>query len=167
MGQIKIVNTSKLKVITNVPENYMARIHKGSPVVVNVPELNKSINTTIYLIGQTIENTQRGFAVEAKIPADGILKPNQSVVVKILDYSVPNAVVIPVNTIQSDEKNKYVYVMEKLSNGKLSATRKIVSLGFVYGDIVEIKSGLVGGEQLITSGYQNLYEGQIINTVQK
>jgi len=142
-------------------------VFKGSPVVVNVPELNKSINTTIYLIGQTIENTQRGFAVEAKIPSDGILKPNQSVVVKILDYSVSNAVVIPVNTIQSDEKNKYVYVMQKLSNGKLSATRKIVLLGFVYGDIVEIKSGLVGGEQLITSGYQNLYEGQIINTVQK
>ena len=84
--------------------------------------------------------------------------------VKILYYSAKNAVVIPVNTLQSDEKNKYVYVMEKSANGKTVATRKLIVLGEVYGDIVEVKSGLTGGEQLITSGYQNLYEGQAVTT---
>ncbi len=163
MGQIKIVNTSKLKVIANVPENYITNVHKGTPVVVEIKDANKTINSTISLIGQTIENAQRGFIAEAKIPTDGILKPNQSVVMKILDYTTSSAVVIPVNTIQSDEKNKYVYVMEK-QNGKMIATRKIIVLGNVYGSIVEIKSGLSGGEQLITGGYQNLYEGQMVST---
>jgi hypothetical protein len=93
-----------------------------------------------------------------------VLKPNQSVVMKILDYAAAKAVVIPVNTVQSDEQNKYVYVMEKTADGKVIATRKTVVLGEVYGDIVEIKSGLTGGEQLITSGYQNLYEGQLVTT---
>ncbi len=164
MGQIKIVNTNNLKVLSIVPENYLTRIHKGTPVVVSIPEANKTINSTISLIGQTIENTQRGFTVEAKIPADGVLKPNQSVVMKILDYSAANAVVIPVNTVQSDEQNKYVYLMGKSADGKIIATRKTIVLGEVYGDIVEIKSGLTGGEQLITSGYQNLYEGQLVTT---
>jgi uncharacterized protein YkvS len=54
--------------------------------------------------------------------------------------------------------------MEKTADGKVIATRKTVVLGEVYGDIVEIKSGLTGGEQLITSGYQNLYEGQLVTT---
>ena len=80
MGQIKIVNTSKLKVIANVPENYITNVHKGTPVVVEIKDANKTINSTISLIGQTIENAQRGFIAEAKIPTDGILKPNQSVV---------------------------------------------------------------------------------------
>jgi RND family efflux transporter MFP subunit len=160
MGQIKIVNTSHLKVVANVPENYINRVHKGTPVVVNIPEENRNINTVISLIGQTIENTQRGFVTEAKIPTDASLKPNQSVVMKIKDYSTPKAVVISVNTVQSDEKNKYVYVMDTQASGKKIATRKIIVLGEVYGDLVEIKSGLTGGEQLITSGYQNLYEGQ-------
>ena len=53
--------------------------------------------------------------------------------------------------------------MEK-QNGKMIATRKIIVLGNVYGSIVEIKSGLSGGEQLITGGYQNLYEGQMVST---
>ena len=161
MGQIKIVNTSKLKVVANVPENYLTNVKKGTPVTVDIKDANKTVNTSISLIGQTIENSQRGFVAEAKIPTDGILKPNQSVIMKILDYTAEKAVVIPVNTIQSDEKNKYVYVMET-KNNKTIATRKIVELGSIYGDLVEVKSGLTGGEKLITAGYQNLYEGQSV-----
>jgi RND family efflux transporter MFP subunit len=167
MGQIKIVNTSKLKVVANVPENYITQVKQGLPVLINVAEAGKTINSNISLIGQTIENSQRGFIAEAKIASENFLKPNQSVVMKILDYTSPNAVVIPINTLQSDENNKYVYVMEKLSNGKTVATRKVIVLGQVYGDLVEVKSGLTGGEQLITAGYQNLYEGQVVTTEMK
>ncbi len=167
MGQIKIVNTSKLKVVANVPENYITQVKQGLPVLINVAEAGKTINSNISLIGQTIENSQRGFIAEAKIGSENFLKPNQSVVMKILDYNSPNAVVIPINTLQSDENNKYVYVMEKLSNGKSVATRKVIVLGLFYGDLVEVKSGLTGGEQLITAGYQNLYEGQVVTTEMK
>ena len=164
MGQIKIVNNSHLKATANVPETYINAVHKGSPVVIEIPELNKVIHSNISLIGQTIENTQRGFVTEAKLPTQSSLKPNLSVVMKILDYAAAKAIVIPVNTLQSDEQNKYVYVLEKQKNGKSVATRKIVMPGQVSGDLVEIKSGLSGGEQLITKGYQNLYEGQVVKT---
>jgi RND family efflux transporter MFP subunit len=167
MGQIKIVNTDKLKVVSNVPENYINKVHKGIPVVISIPDANETINSTISLIGQTIENTQRGFIAEAKIPTSNFLKPNQSVIMKILDYTNEKAVVISINTVQSDEKSKYVYVLEKNGKGESVAVKKIIVLGETYGDLVEIKSGLLGGEQLITAGYQNLYEGQTINTSSK
>ncbi|MBC7535255.1 MAG: efflux RND transporter periplasmic adaptor subunit [Ferruginibacter sp.] len=162
--QIKIVNNSSLKVVTNVPENYISRLKKGTPVVISIPDVNKTINAAITLISQSVDLTSRGFIAEVKIPADPALKPNQSAVVKILDYSAPAAVVIPVNTVQSDEKNKYVYVLEKNSKGKPIAKKKIINIGDVYGELVEIKSGLAAGEQLITEGYQNLYEGQLVGT---
>ena len=167
MGQIKIVNTDKLKVVSNVPENYIKKVHKGIPVVISIPDANETINSTISLIGQTIENTQRGFIAEAKIPTSNFLKPNQSVIMKILDYTNEKAVVISINTVQSDEKSKYVYVLEKNGKGVSVAVKKIIVLGETYGDLVEIKSGLSGGEQLITAGYQNLYEGQTINSSSK
>lgn len=162
--QIKIVNTSSLKVITNVPENYLTRIHKGSPVEITIPDANKKISSTISLISQSIDPLQRGFIAEAKIPYDGILKPSQSAVIKILDYAAPNAIVIPVNVIQSDETGKYVYVLTKSSNGKSTAHRVVVTIGEVYGENVEIKAGLKAGDQLITEAFQNLYEGQTIGT---
>jgi hypothetical protein len=124
------------------------------------------MQSSISLIGQTIENTQRGFMVEAKIPSDKLLKPNQTATIRIKDYSVERAIVVPVNTIQSDEKNKYVYVSEKNASGKIIAAKKIITMGEVYGENAEIISGLTGGEQLITGGYQNLYEGQVIQILQ-
>jgi RND family efflux transporter MFP subunit len=162
--QIKIVNTSSLKVVTNVPENYLTRMHKGSPVQITIPDANKKINSTISLISQSIDPLQRGFIAEAKIPYDATLKPSQSAVVKILDYAAANVVVIPVNVVQSDETGKYVYILSKSSTGKATAHRVVVTIGEVYGESVEIKAGLKAGDQLITEGFQNLYEGQTIAT---
>jgi hypothetical protein len=53
--------------------------------------------------------------------------------------------------------------MEKLSNGKMVAKKKIINIGEVYGELVEVKTGLVAGDQLIIEGYQNLYEGQNVS----
>ena len=163
--QIKIVNTSSLKVVTNIPENYLTRLHKGTPVEITIPDANaKQVSSSISLISQSIDLTSRGFIAEARIPYDAALKPNQSAIMKILDYAANNAVVIPINTVQTDEKGKYVFVLQKLSNGKTVAKKKTVVIGEVYGNNVEIKGGLTAGEQLITEGYQNLYEGQLIGT---
>ena len=162
--QIKIVNNSALKVVTSVPENYIGRLHTGTPVLISIPDINKTFNSTISLLSQSIDNSSRGFSAEIKIPSDPALKPNQSTVVKILDYSANAAVVIPVNTVQSDEKNKYVYVLEKGNDGKTVARKKVITIGDAYGELVEIKSGIAAGEQLITEGYQNLYEGQQVGT---
>ena len=165
LPQIKIVNTSSLKAVASIPENYISRIHKGTAVVISIPDLNRIINSSISLLSQSIDLSQRGFVAEAKIPYDAALKPNQSLVLKIMDYSTPNAIVIPVNMVQTDEKNKYVYVMEKISNGKMIAKKKIINIGEVYGESVEVKTGLAVGELLITEGFQNLYEGQTISAL--
>jgi membrane fusion protein, multidrug efflux system len=162
-AQIKVVNTSSLKVLTTISENYIGRIRQGSLAEVTLPDYNLTYNSSVSLISQTIDQN-RGFTAEIKLPADSRLKPNQTAKVRILDYAAPNAVVIPINVIQSDEVSKYVYVLQKLSNGKAIAKKVIVNIGEVYGDKVEIKQGLIGGEELITEGYLSIYEGQSITT---
>jgi multidrug efflux pump subunit AcrA (membrane-fusion protein) len=116
------------------------------------------------LISQSIDPTSRGFIAEAKIPVDPALKPNQSAIVRILDYTAPNAVIIPINTVQTDESSKYVYLLSKIAGGKSVAKKQPVVIGEVYGSNVEIKLGLKAGDQLITEGYQNIYDGQLIST---
>jgi membrane fusion protein, multidrug efflux system len=160
--QIKVVNKSSLKIVTNVPENYLTRVTKGMAVSIDIPDAGKKLNSSISLISQSIDPLQRGFIAEARIPSDASLKPNQVAIMKIRDYSAANAVVIPVNVVQSDEKGKYVYVVSKMGNGKLMASKKNIIIGETYGELVEIKAGLAANEQLITAGYQNLYEGQLI-----
>ena len=167
MQGIRIVNTGSLKISANIPENYVTRVKRGTPVEIVVPDVNnRVINSTISLISQTIDPNTRGFIAEAKVPYDGSLKPNQVAQMKILDYSAKNVVAVPVNVVQTDEKGKYVYIMEK-EGDKMVARKKAVIIGESYGNAIEIKSGLTGGEQLITEGFQNLYEGQVVTVVGK
>lgn len=162
-AQIRIVNTSNLKVVTEVPENYAAKVNVGSKVLVVVPELNKTYNTTIALNSKLINPNNRSFTAEAKLPYDGVLRPNQIAQVKIQDYYAANAIAVPVNTVGTDDKGKYVYVAV-LEGSKLVARKKQIIVGELSGDLIEVKSGLAVGENLITDGYQNIYDGQLLKS---
>ncbi len=160
---ITIVNTTDLKATVNIPENYLSNVKKGTPVIVEVPDVNKKFNTTISTISQVIGSTSRGFLAEANIPYESGLRPNQVARIQIQDYKSSNAITVPLNTVQTDEKGKYVFVVTE-ENGKRIAKKKQVILGEMYNDVIEIKSGLQDGDQLVTEGYQDLYEGQLITT---
>ena len=81
----------------------------------------------------------------------------------IKDYGNPNAITIPVNTLQNDEKGKFVMIAVN-RKGKLVARKRAVTVGELYDDQLEVKSGLQAGDQLITEGFQSLYDGQLITT---
>ncbi len=160
---IKIVNTSNLKVVTDVPENYLARVSKGTRVIISVPDINKTYNSAISLISQSISSTSRGFTAEAKIPNDKNLKPNLTAMVRIQDYSAPNAVTVPVNVLQTDEQGKFVLVAVK-EGTTMVARKRPIQVGELYGERLEVKSGLKTGDMIITDGFQSVYDGQTITT---
>jgi RND family efflux transporter MFP subunit len=158
---ITIINPSNLKAVVEIPENYIAKIQKGMPVVIEVLDLNKTIKSNISLISELIGQNTRSFTAEAKIPSDPALKPNEIVVVKILDHSSKDAIVAPIATIQSDEKGKFVFE-EEMKDGKLIARKKPVTIGDLYDEMVEVRTGLNVDDKLITQGFQGLYDGQLI-----
>lgn len=162
--QIRIVNNSRLKTVVDIPENYITKVRKGSKVVVSVIDVNKEFNTTLSVVTEAINASTRSFTGEAKLPTDGTLKPKQVASVKILDYSAAQAIAVPVNLVQSDEKGKYLYVTEA-KNGKLFAKRKTIVTGESYGGKIEVLSGLTANEEVVTEGYQTLYEGQLISVL--
>jgi RND family efflux transporter MFP subunit len=162
-GQIKLINTSDLKVTAQVPENYLEKVKVGTSLKVILPDINRTTDAVIRVAGKLIDPLSRSFYIEAKLPADNIFRPNQVAQVKILDYSNANALTIPVNTLQTDDKGKFVMVSAK-ENGKTVAHKKPVVAGELYGDKIEIKSGLQAGDLLITEGYQSVYDGQTITT---
>lgn len=161
--QIRIVNTGSLKITAEVPENYIGRIGKGSKVQVVLPDINKTFATTVNVAGQTIDPSRRTFYIEAPIPSGAGLKPNQVASVKVQDYTRSGAVTIPVNTLQNDDKGKFVMVAVK-EGDRMVARKLYVQVGELYQDQLEVKSGLKGGEQLITEGFQSLYDGQPVKT---
>lgn len=163
-NQIRIVNTNVLKATAQVPENYLGKVKVGSNVKVVIPELNnKTIDTKISVTGKTIDPTNRSFYIEAKLPIEKDFYPNQIALIKIQDYTASNALTIPLNSLQNDEKGKYVMVATKTGD-RLIATKKPITIGMMYSDRVEVLSGIQAGDEIITEGYQGLYDQQPITT---
>ena len=162
MAGITIVDPSNLKAVVEIPENYMSKVKKGLPVIIELPDLNKQIKSVVSLVSQVIGVNNRSFNAEARIGADASLKPNQGAVIKILDHESSNAIVVPVATVQTDENGKYVYLMVT-ENGKFVARKKQIIIGELYDDLIEVKSGLTTTDKLVTQGYQGLYDGQLLS----
>lgn len=161
--QIRIVNTNKLKIIADVPENYLGRIGVGSTAQISLPNINKNFEAKVNVAGKIIDPSKRTFYIEIPIPTDPDFKPNQIATVRVQDYQKAQTITIPVNTLQNDEKGKFVMVAVNEA-GKLIARKRTIVVGELYQDELEVKSGLMAGDNLITEGFQNLYEGQLITT---
>ena len=166
--QIQIVNTSGMKVVTEVPENYQTKVKKGSQLVISIPDAGiDSLNATISVLGASIASTTRGFVTEANIPSLPGLRLNQVALVKIKDYHAPNAITVPLNVVQTDENGKYVYVIAT-EGGITKARKKSVIVGENFGGMAEIKgNSLLPTDMIITEGYQTVYDGQTVTTVTK
>ena len=161
--QIMIINSSSLKVVTDVPENYLGKIGKGTPVKITLPDVNLEFNSIISLMNQSVGINSRAVTTESKIPYNSKIHINQVAEVKLKDYSNPKAMIIPLTVLQTDESGKYVFVLA-VENGKQVARKKKVRVGEIYGEQIEVLEGLQEGDKLISRGYQGLYEGQAVTT---
>ena len=162
-GQIKIVNTTKLKLTAEVPENYAGKVKIGTELTLTFPDIQKTIYNKVNVLGNVIDPLSRSFYIESKLPVDNNFRPNLLAQVKIKDYEKKNAISIPVNLLQTDEKGKFVYVAV-IEAGKIFARKKMVITGEFYGNNIEVLSGLAAGDILIIEGYQSIYDGQLIST---
>jgi hypothetical protein len=80
--------------------------------------------------------------------------------IRVIFQSVNDAIVVPVNTIQSLNEEKVVYIAE--TDGKQSvAKKKTVIIKGVYANEAAVE-GLKAGDKLISVGYQGLNDGDPI-----
>jgi RND family efflux transporter MFP subunit len=161
---VRLASGSGGKILVDVSEAYGNSIKKGDKAVVTIPDLGgEELPATVRVVTRTINATSRTFTVELAL-ANGRaadLRPNMVATVRIQNYARQNATVIPVDLVQKDEQNSYVYVVGQ-ANGKAVAQKRIVQTGNTYNGKVEITSGLKNDDQVISGGYQNLNDGQVV-----
>jgi membrane fusion protein (multidrug efflux system) len=152
---IRIINTGKLKVKAEIAENYASVVRSGSNVKLIFPDVHDTLITRVNYAEKLINNVSRTFAVYIPLPSNSRYQPNMIAQVKIATYENSRAFVLPMGVIQKTDKGNFVYVAE--ANGK--AKLYPVQLGNTYESKVEILSGLSLGDKVITSGYEELNEG--------
>ncbi|MEY3412421.1 MAG: cation efflux system protein/acriflavin resistance protein family [Bacteroidota bacterium] len=154
----RVINTSSYKATAEIAEAYVSKVQKGDKVAIEFPDINETIYKNIDVVSNVINVVNRTFNVEINLGASNKYKANMVTFLKIQDYANNNATVIPINLIQrSENEGDHIFVAE---NGV--AKRRIITVGKTYGNDAEIISGLKVGDQIITVGYQELTDGQVI-----
>jgi RND family efflux transporter MFP subunit len=161
MPAFRVVNTSNLKLTAKVSEAYVTNIKKGNKAIVTIPELNKDVEARVTFVGRTIDPLSRTFNVEVKLPSYDDLRPNMTGVIKVVYFTEPSAITVPVNVVQTMNNEKVVFVAEQ--DGKnLIARKRVVSVVGVFDNLAQIKSGINAGDKIITFGYQGLSDGEVV-----
>ena len=155
---IRIINTSKLKVMANIAENYSGVVHTGSPVVLVFPDIRDTLSTKITYAERFINPTSRTFGAYISLPHSKHYQPNMMVKVKVIGYQNSRAFVLPVALIQKTDQGDFVYVADKEGTARLAS----VQLGQTYEGKVEILGGLTLGDQVVTNGFEELNEGDLL-----
>ena len=162
LAAYRVVAFKNLKVTAEVSEAYSSRVQIGDKLVVLFPDINKQIETKVDFVSKYINPVNRTFIIETKI-LDGIkdLKANMLAIIQINDYNSDKAIQVPMNVIQTDQVDSYVYVIR--SREKYSAAYKQpVVIGNSYNGIAEILKGLAVGDRVISVGYQELVDGEYV-----
>ena len=162
MPLASIVNLGSLKATANVPDTYLSHIKMGDAVKVNLPDLGREINARVTFISKLVNPANRTFKIEVAIPTSSDIKPNMVSILNIADINKSNALVIEQNYIQSTELGDVVYVAVIEGNKKIAKARK-VKTGVSYNGEIEIIDGLKAGDLIVTEGYQDLVDGQVIS----
>lgn len=156
----RVVNGNDLKVVARVSEAYVTEIRKGDKVIITIPELKKDLKATVSFVAKNIDPLSRTFNVEVKLPSSADLRPNMTATIRLVFETIPSALVVPVNVIQSLNNEKVVYVAEKKGDQTI-AKKKVVTIHGVYANLAHV-DGLQPGDKIITVGYEGLNDGDYV-----
>lgn len=150
----EIVDGSRIKVICNVPEAKVRLVKVGQKVTaVSGESGSDSFTGTVRSIGV---KTDRGlnYPVEVHFDGNSALRVGMYLKVNFDSAEEQTGILIPRKAVVGSVLSANVYVAE---NGK--AVKREVTLGDMFGDKIEILSGLVEGENIIVSGLMNVSDG--------
>jgi RND family efflux transporter MFP subunit len=157
MPGIRVVNMNKLKIKADIAESYISKVKTGDEVDILFPDLNQTTKAKLTYVGKVIDAMNRTFNVEISLPVNSSLHPNMVAVIKIADYTNSSTFVLPANVVQITDEGTYVFVADNNI-----ARKRNVTAGKNYKGTIEIMEGLNENDPIITTGFQDIVDGQSI-----
>ncbi|QWP74994.1 efflux RND transporter periplasmic adaptor subunit [Lysobacter sp. K5869] len=152
---IRIVDTSHLEAVLNVPERELATLKSGQPVQMTVDAMpGKSFAGKVDRIAPVVDSGSGTFRVICSFEGGGVLQPGMFGRLRIDYDSRADALVVPRAALLDDEGDPAVFVVR---GNKVARTP--VKLGYLDGSWAEVRSGVKLGEQVVVAGKTALREG--------
>ncbi len=159
---LTLADISRVKVIAYIPENRLKDIKIGQEVAVSIDAIDKKGTGKISEVGGVADPATRSFTVKIEMDnPDLSIRPGM--IAEVSFASPAEEKVLAVRStclLHTSDDVPYVYVVD---NEKGRAYRRTVSIGSLWGDYIEIVSGLEEGETIVSGGKQKLSNGSRIS----
>ncbi|MEY8760731.1 efflux RND transporter periplasmic adaptor subunit [Chryseobacterium tongliaoense] len=162
-SMFEIVNINSLKLSVLVDESQIGKIQLGQevPIKVNVLPEDSFVGRITFIAPKS--DASLNFPVEIEVQNRGNLKAGMYATATFKTNNgaeTQNMLTVPAEAFVNGVSSGQLFIVQ---NG--TAKLITVTVGKVYGDKVQVLSGLNGGEQVITSGQINLDNGSKINII--
>ena len=162
-----IADTSVFKATLRVAEKHIMSITKGMPVILKFDAIEgKDFTARVMSIDDFVDPDTRTCKVEIILDnsrdAGGLLRAGMFGTATILLKEYNHVVTIPKSVVHESEHGFYVWTV-KDSRVEMREIKK----GIEDGEIVQVTSGLTGGEEIVSFGGNNLSPGEVVSVTQK
>lgn len=154
---VAIEDTATVKVDFRIPERYLAQVRTGQRLIMETDSLpQRQFGATVELVDPKVDSDGRSVLVRGRVanPA-GLLRAGMFARVRLVfdqranALTVPEEAIVPGVTPAGSANFVYKLVGE---DGAARAVRTRVETGLRRNAAVEIRSGLVAGDRVVTAG---------------
>lgn len=162
MAMFEIIDFNSLVLEINVPEGQLSRLAVGQTADITADAVpGKVFQGRVSLITPRVDFQTATFPVKVEVSdPEGLLRPGMFARVGIVFDRREGAVQVPRSALLDDEGPPTVFVVE---DGK--AQERTLELGLSNGSYVEVLSGLVRDDQVVTVGQGALKDGTEVRVV--
>jgi RND family efflux transporter MFP subunit len=153
---ISLIRTDTLKLSFTVIEKDVGKLKVGQDVTFRVDSFpDRIFQGRLKNIYANMEEKTRSLQADAMVSnPQNLLKPGLFARVILYTGVAEETIIVPITALLYEASSVRVYIIE---NDR--AAEKLVKIGQKYGELMEVKGGLQGGEQLVVAGQNNLAKG--------
>src|SRR5229473_5437803 len=147
---LTVMNTSRLIAKAHIPQSEAALLKVGNPAELKIPGLDEPLKGGVSLVSPALDpgSTTIEVWVESSKP-DPALKPGMSVELSMTAKMMKDALVVPTPAIYKNSEGAD-YVLLAGSDGH--AHVKSVQAGVRNAEFTQVVTGVIAGDQVISSG---------------
>lgn len=167
---IQLLDFSDLEVVVSIPENNINEMNDIYKISCDIKNANKiEIPAKLKSLSKKT-GSDRMFEAKILLSGDDIqykVKPGMVAKVKISkNHSIDNHLLVPIESVFSNGKNKYVWIIDTNSN---KVVKKEVQTFSIQGNgLIEISSSIISiGDNVVTAGVHSLTENQQVKILPK
>lgn len=154
-----IVQINPAQVRVGVPEAEIGGVRTGQTATVRLPALpGVSIEGRVELVGVVADPVSRTYVVKISLPNQGgLLRPGMIAQASIRDEARFSALTIPGEAVVPDHEGvPVIYIYDQQEQRVYS---RQIRVGTVYGEEIEVVSGLTGDELVVVGGQHRVRDG--------